>query len=61
VTAEERWDALKDYLRDRIDGDAPIHREYVKSGDLASAAPFGGLLVANRAALAQMRKLEAGQ
>lgn len=61
MTPDERWSALKDYLRTRIDGDAPVHREYVKAGDLAGAAPFGGLLVANRATLSKMRELEAGR
>jgi hypothetical protein len=61
MTAEERWAALKDYLRDRIDGDHPVHQGYVKLGDLAGAAPYGGLLSANRSTLAKMRELEAGK
>ena len=41
--------------------DHPVHQGYVKLGDLAGAAPYGGLLSANRSTLAKMRELEAGK
>jgi hypothetical protein len=56
-----RWRALKDYLGEQIDADDRVHRGFVTAGDLALAAPLGGLLAANRATLAKMRELEAGQ
>jgi hypothetical protein len=52
------WQALKDYLGEQIDADDKVHRDYLKSGYHADAAPFGGLLAANRATLAKMSELE---
>lgn len=61
MTAEQRWAELKDYLCKSIDADTPVHEGYVRDGDLAGAAPFGGLLSANRSTLAKMRELEASR
>jgi hypothetical protein len=61
MTPDERWQALKDYLGKRIDLDDAVHRGFAAAGDLEGAAPFGGLLAANRATLAKMRDLEAGR
>lgn len=57
----ERWQALKDYLGEQIDADDAVHRGFLAAGDMATAAPFGGLLAANRATLGKMRELEDGQ
>ena len=52
------WTALKDYLGQQIDADDKVHRGFLAAGDLAGAAPFGGLLAANRNTLAKMREME---
>lgn len=54
----ERWQALKDYLGQEIDSDDKVHRCFLAEGDLAGAAPFGGLLAANRNTLGKMAELE---
>jgi hypothetical protein len=61
MTTEARWQALRDYLGERIDADDAVHRGFVAAGDMATAAPLGGLLAANRATLGKMRELEAGR
>jgi hypothetical protein len=55
-----RWQALKDDLTARINSDQAVHAGFLAAGDMATAAPFGGLLSANRTTLAKMRELEAG-
>lgn len=55
-----RWKALKDYLTKAIDADNAVHSGFIGDGELALAAPFGGLLSANRSTLAKMTELEAG-
>ena len=58
MTDAERWQALKEYLGQQIDSDDNVHRGFLAAGNLAIAAPFGGLLTANRTTLAKMRELE---
>ena len=59
MTPDERWQVLRRYLGERIDAADAVHRGFLAAGDLPGAAPFGGLLVANRATLAKMTELEA--
>lgn len=61
ITSDERWAALRDYLNGQITADAATHQGFLAAGDLDSAAPFGGLLSANRSTLAKMHELEAEQ
>ena len=53
-----RWEALKDYLRQQIDQDSAVRRDFLAAGDMATAAPHGGLVSANRSTLSKMRELE---
>jgi hypothetical protein len=55
---DARWQALKDDLAKRIDGDARVFQGYMDDGDTAGAAPFGALLAANRHTLSKMQELE---
>lgn len=54
------WAALKDYLGKQIDADDKVLSGFLATGDLAGAAPFGGLVAANRNTLARMREMEQG-
>jgi hypothetical protein len=60
LTPGQRWDALKDYLSRLIEQDLAVHKSFLDAGDMATAAPFGGLVSANRSTLAKMRELERG-
>jgi hypothetical protein len=53
------WQALKDDLTERINGDQAVHADFLAAGDMTTAAPYGGLLSANRTTLGKMRELEA--
>jgi hypothetical protein len=55
------WQALKDDLAERIAGDEAVRQGMVDDGEDALAAPFGGLVSANRSTLRKMRELEAGK
>jgi hypothetical protein len=57
----ERWQALKDYLTQRIEYDLAAHEDATAAGDTYSAASYGGRTGANRATLDKMRELEASQ
>src|ERR1035441_2678641 len=59
MTADARWQALKDYLCERIDGDSAVFQGYTDRSDLAGAALTAGQLSANRSTLAKMTELEA--
>jgi len=59
MTDAERWQALKDYLAERIEQDFAVHVDAVNAGDTHGAASYGGLVSANRSTLAKMRELEA--
>jgi hypothetical protein len=54
------WQGLKDDLTKRITSDQAVHAHFVAAGDMTAAAPYGGLLSANRSTLGKMRELEAG-
>jgi len=60
LTPGQRWDALKDYLRDRIDSDLAVSQEARAAGYTGTANAHGALVSANRSTLAKMRELEAG-
>ncbi|HEY2090153.1 MAG TPA: hypothetical protein VGH54_29545 [Mycobacterium sp.] len=53
------WQSLKDDLTTRINSDHGVHAHFVAAGDMTAAAPYGGLLSANRTTLAKMREMEA--
>ena len=55
------WQALKDYLAEHITADEAVRQGMVDDGETELAAPFGGLVSANRSTLAKMRELEAGR
>ena len=55
----ERWQALKDHLKQEIDADARIFDGMPH--DTPGRGGIGGLLSANRNTLAKMRDLEAGR
>lgn len=57
ATAGLRWRLLSEWLVERIDHDDAVHRGYLDDGDMALAAPYGGLLSANRSTLAEMREM----
>jgi hypothetical protein len=61
LIADARWQALKDYLAERISGDEAVRTGMVADGEHELSAPFGGLVSANRSTLAKMRELEAGK
>jgi len=58
---DARWTALRDYLSENIAADEAVRQGMVADGEDALAAPFGGLVSANRSTLRKMRELEAGQ
>jgi hypothetical protein len=58
---DARWHALKDYLAEHIAADESVRQGMVADGETELAAPFGGLVSANRSTLAKMRELEAGK
>ena len=49
--AAARWQALKDYLAESIAADEAVRQGMVADGEDAAAAPFGGLVSANRSTL----------
>lgn len=53
--ADARWDALKQYLRGRIDAETPVMEGF--RGEITGAAS-GGMVSACRSALAEMKRLE---
>jgi hypothetical protein len=53
-----RWQLLKDYLSGCITADEAVRQGMVADGETEKAAPFGGLVSANRSTLAKMRELE---
>lgn len=53
-----RWQALKDYLSDHITADEAVRQGLMDDGETEQAAPFGGLVSANRSTLRKMRELE---
>jgi hypothetical protein len=54
----DRWNALRDYLSEHIAADEAVRQGMVADGETELAAPFGGLVSANRSTLAKMRELE---
>jgi hypothetical protein len=52
------WQALKDYLSESIEADEAVRWGMVNDAEEALAAPFGGLVSANRSTLKKMRELE---
>ena len=52
------WQTLKDYLAEHITADEAVRVGMVNDGETELAAPFGGLVSANRGTLAKMRELE---
>jgi hypothetical protein len=58
LITDARWQALKDYLTGCIEADEAVRAGMVADGEDTLAAPFGGLVSANRATLAKMRELE---
>ena len=52
---------MKDYLAGHITADEAVRVGMVNDGETELAAPFGGLVSANRSTLAKMRELEAGK
>jgi hypothetical protein len=57
----DRWQALKDYLAERIDADETVRAGLVEHGETKLSGPFGGLVSANRSTLAKMLELETGK
>jgi len=55
---ETCWQLLKDYLSEHIAADEAVRQGMVADGETELAAPFGGLVSANRSTLARMRELE---
>jgi hypothetical protein len=53
-----RWQALREYLSECIAADEAVRQGMVADGEEALAAPFGGLVSANRSTLKKMRELE---
>ena len=53
-----RWTALQEWLADCIDADEAVRLGMVADGETELAAPFGGLVSANRSTLRKMRELE---
>jgi len=60
----DRWQALKDWLGQRIETDDQVFQDFMNAWDEAAASPYGtrvGATAVYQATLAKMRELEAGQ